>query len=62
MPARSMSEAERMKKVPGIIFVEGPAGRRARVGGTGLEVFEIVDALGSCNGDRAATCSTSAKG
>ncbi len=31
-----------MRRVPGIIFVDGPCGRRARVAGTGLEVFELI--------------------
>jgi uncharacterized protein (DUF433 family) len=54
MTTKPLSEAERMKKVPGIIFIDGPAGRRAHIEGTGLEVFEIIDALRSCHGDRAA--------
>ena len=37
-----LSEAVRMRRVPGIIFIEGRAGRRATVAGTGLEVWEIV--------------------
>jgi uncharacterized protein (DUF433 family) len=35
-------EAEKMRRVPGIIFVDGFSGRRARIAGTGLEVFEII--------------------
>ena len=35
-------EASKLRRVPGIIFADGPAGRRARVGGTGIEVFEII--------------------
>jgi uncharacterized protein (DUF433 family) len=38
-----LREAIRMRRVPGIHFVEGVAGsRRAAVVGTGLEVWEIV--------------------
>lgn len=38
-----LREAIRMRRVPGIHFVEGIAGsRRAAVVGTGLEVWEIV--------------------
>ena len=38
----STTELEKMRRVPGIIFVDGPIGRRARVAGTGLEVFEVI--------------------
>jgi uncharacterized protein (DUF433 family) len=42
MTTRVVSEEEKMRRVPGIIFVDGATGRRARVQGTGLEVFEII--------------------
>lgn len=32
----------RMQRFPGIVFVEGPAGRRAHMAGTGLDVWEII--------------------
>lgn len=32
----------RMQRFPGVVFVEGPAGRRAHLAGTGLDVWEIV--------------------
>jgi uncharacterized protein (DUF433 family) len=35
-------EGVRMRRIPGIVFADGPAGRRARVAGTGIEVFEVV--------------------
>ena len=35
-------EAVKMKNCPGIIFADGPTGRRARVSGTGIDVWEIV--------------------
>lgn len=38
-------EAVKMKNCPGIIFADGPAGRRARVSGTGIDVWEIVAAF-----------------
>jgi uncharacterized protein (DUF433 family) len=38
-----LSEAIKMRRVPGILFADGATGRRARVGGTGIEVFEIID-------------------
>ena len=42
MTTDTLTEEEKMERVPGIIFVDGPTGRRARVAGTGLEVFEII--------------------
>ncbi len=40
-----LSEAIKMRRIPGILFVDSPSGGRvARVAGTGLEVFEIVEA------------------
>ena len=38
-------EAVKMKNCPGIIFADGPTGRRARVSGTGIDVWEIVAAF-----------------
>ncbi len=40
-----LTEAIKMRHCPGIIFAEGVTGRRARVAGTGLEVWEIVSAF-----------------
>jgi len=38
-------ESNKMRRIPGILFVDSPSGGRvARVAGTGLEVFEIVQA------------------
>jgi uncharacterized protein (DUF433 family) len=37
-----LEEALRMRRVPGVVFVDGPAGRRAAVAGTGLDIWEIV--------------------
>jgi uncharacterized protein (DUF433 family) len=37
-----LEEALRMRRVPGVVFADGPAGRRAVVAGTGLDVWEIV--------------------
>ena len=31
-----------MRRAPGIGFVDGPAGRRAVVAGTGLDIWEII--------------------
>jgi len=35
-------EAIKMRRCPGVVFAEGVNGRRARVAGTGLEVWEII--------------------
>lgn len=37
-----LEEAIRIRRVPGIAFADGPAGRRAVVAGSGLDVWEIV--------------------
>jgi uncharacterized protein (DUF433 family) len=37
-----LSEAIKMRRCPGIVLSEGVSGRRARVAGTGIEVWEIV--------------------
>ncbi|MHB8993287.1 MAG: DUF433 domain-containing protein [Chloroflexota bacterium] len=43
-----LREAERTRRIPGIVFADSPTGGRvARVAGTGLEVFELVQAYRS---------------
>jgi uncharacterized protein (DUF433 family) len=42
MTAELLDEAIRMRRAPGIVFVDGSAGRRAVIGGTGLDVWEII--------------------
>jgi uncharacterized protein (DUF433 family) len=37
-----LEEAVRVQRCPGIIFTEGTKGRRARIAGTGIEVWEII--------------------
>lgn len=44
-------EAAKLRRVPGIVFADGPAGRRARVGGTGIEVFEVIATYRDVGGD-----------
>lgn len=44
-----LTEAIKMRHCPGIIFAEGVTGRRARVAGTGLEVWEIISTFKSVN-------------
>ena len=36
------SEAVKMRRAPGIVFADGPSGRRAVVAGSGLDVWEIM--------------------
>lgn len=42
MVVELLEEAVRMRRAPGVIFVDGPTGRRAVVAGSGLEVWEVV--------------------
>lgn len=37
-----LEESIRMRRVPGIVFADGPTGRRARLSGTGLDIWEII--------------------
>lgn len=37
-----LTEAVRMRRVPGIVFGDGPAGRRAVVAGSGIDVWEVI--------------------
>jgi len=39
-----LSEGVRMRRAPGIVFADGPSGRRAVVAGSGLDVWEVVRA------------------
>jgi uncharacterized protein (DUF433 family) len=42
MTAELLEEVVRMRRAPGIGFVDGPTGRRAVVAGTGLDVWEVI--------------------
>jgi uncharacterized protein (DUF433 family) len=37
-----LDEAIRMRRAPGVVFAEGPVGRRAVIAGTGLDVWEVI--------------------
>lgn len=37
-----LDEATRMRLCPGIVFAQGPTGPRARIAGTGIDVWEVV--------------------
>jgi uncharacterized protein (DUF433 family) len=44
--------AVKMHRVPGIVFMDGPAGRRASIAGTGLDVWEVIATFKSVVKDR----------
>jgi len=46
-----LEEAIKMRRCPGILFAEGTSGRRARVAGTGIEVWEVIATFKSLNQD-----------
>jgi uncharacterized protein (DUF433 family) len=46
-----LQEAIKMRRCPGIIFAEGTSGRRARIAGTGIEVWEVIAAYRSVKED-----------
>ena len=50
--AEMVVEALKMRRVPGILFADGPSGRRARIGGTGIDVFEVIDRYERTGKDR----------
>jgi len=41
--AEMLTEAAKMRRVPGIVFADGVRGRVVQIAGTGLEVWEIVE-------------------
>jgi len=48
-----LEEALRMRECPGIYFADEPAGREAKVAGTGLGIWEVIrDYLASGKNDR----------
>ncbi len=46
-----LQEAIRMRRCPGIVFTEGVSGRRARIAGTGIEVWEVIASYKSVDND-----------
>ena len=52
---RYVEEGLRMDEHPLIRFADGPAGRRARLVGTGKDVWEIIAAVRDNDGDAAET-------
>lgn len=41
--AEMLTEAAKMRRVPGIVFADGVRGRVAQIAGSGLEVWEVVE-------------------
>jgi uncharacterized protein (DUF433 family) len=35
-------EAVKMRRCPGVIFADGPSGRRAKIAGTGVDIWEFI--------------------
>jgi len=52
---RYVEEGLRMEEHPLVRFAEGPAGRRARLVGTGKDVWEVIAAVRDNGGDAAET-------
>jgi len=46
-----LAEAIKMRRCPGIVFADGVSGRRARIAGTGLKVWEVISTYRSVNHD-----------
>jgi uncharacterized protein (DUF433 family) len=46
-----LSEAVKLRRCPGILFADGPSGRRARVAGSGIEVWEVIRTYQSLGDD-----------
>ena len=44
-------EAIKMRRCPGIVFADGVSGRRARIAGTGIEVWEVISTYRSVDKD-----------
>ena len=51
---RYVEEGLRMDEHPLVRFADGPAGRRARLAGTGKDVWEVIATIRDNNGDMAA--------
>ncbi len=51
---RIIDEGVRMARCPGILFADGPSGRRACIAGTGIDVWEVTRTLRSCQGNESA--------
>ena len=48
-----LTEAIKMRRAPGVVFADGPAGRRPVVAGSGLDVWEVIATRRAGGEDRA---------
>lgn len=46
-----IEEGLRLRRCPGIVFTDGPAGRRATVAGSGIDVWEVIRLYKACGED-----------
>lgn len=46
-----IQEGLRQRRCPGIVFTDGPTGRRATVAGTGIDVWEVIRVSKACGED-----------
>ena len=46
-----LAEAVKMRRCPGILFADGPSGRRPRIAGSGLDVWEVIATYNSLDRD-----------
>ena len=53
MTTETLTEAEKLRRVPGIFFMDEITGRCAKVVGTGLGVWEIIKDYREAGNDRA---------
>lgn len=53
-----LEEAVRMQRCPGIVFSEGTRGRRARIAGTGIEIWEVITTYKGVGNDLERLCKT----
>ncbi|HVR76597.1 MAG TPA: DUF433 domain-containing protein [Planctomycetota bacterium] len=42
-----LEEALRVRRCPGMVFADGPGGRRPRIAGTGIDIWEVIAAYHS---------------
>ena len=47
-----VNEGVRMRRCPGIIFADGPTGRRASIAGSGIDVWEVIQVSKACKDRR----------
>lgn len=53
-----IEESLRQRRCPGILFTDGPAGRRATVAGSGIDVWEVIRVFKACGEDLEALAQT----